>query len=189
NGAQHQLTADQCCYKCFHLILVGSSSIIIRDSELIYSCEMCRYCVSELRGHGKTLLRQRSAWAGVPCKGRTPGRKQSNGRGPSWTGVCPCCYRQKMPALTDRRYSAACSNHRRLTGKILHSGHFPMKILGFSLASCSSVSLQESRLRCVCDRGTSKGSRITRSFPGFLRRAVAGNRRGRSRRRCWPKCD
>ena len=67
----------------------------------------------------------------MPCKGRTPGRKQSNGRGPSWTGVCPCCHRQEMPALTDRRYSAVCTNHRRLTGKVLRGAHFPMKSFCF----------------------------------------------------------
>ena len=32
NGAQHQGTADQCCYKCFNLIISRSSSVIIRDS-------------------------------------------------------------------------------------------------------------------------------------------------------------
>ena len=72
-----------------------------------------------------------------------------------------------MPALKDRRYCAVCTNHRRLTGKVLHGGHFPMKVFGFSLASCSSVSLQESRLRCVCDRRTSKRSGSLVHFLGF----------------------
>ena len=72
-----------------------------------------------------------------------------------------------MPALTDRRYNAVRTNHRRLTGKVLYDAHFPMKIFGFSLASCSSVSLQESRLRRVCDRGTSKRSGSLVHFLGF----------------------
>ena len=72
-----------------------------------------------------------------------------------------------MPALKDRRYSAVCTNHRRLTGKVLHSAHFPMKIFGFSLASCSSVSLQESRLRCVCIVGLRNAPGSLVHFLGF----------------------
>ena len=41
-----------------------------------------------------------------------------------------------MPALTDRRYGAVCTNHRRLTGKVLHGAH--LKILLFLLGKLPS---------------------------------------------------
>ena len=47
-----------------------------------------------------------------------------------------------MPALKDRRYRAVCTNHRRLTGKVLYGAHFPMKnlrvLVSFVFLSISS---------------------------------------------------
>jgi hypothetical protein len=90
----------------------------------------------------------------VPCKGRTPGRKQSNGRGPSWTGVCPCCHRQEMPALKDRR----------LTGKVLHGAHFPMK--SFVSAGKASLLLRD-LLRYKCRIRSFALTMKTQSNSGF----------------------
>jgi hypothetical protein len=111
-------------------MLVGSCSVIIRDSELIHSCEMC--CVPELKGHGQTYGNGVLRVAGR-CKDRILGPKQRKRRG-LLTGLRLRTLLPRRNAGGDSPAAAAlCApNQRRLTGKALHGTHFPMEFFTFS---------------------------------------------------------